>query len=479
MASKHFASTSESRGRRSLLWVIPAAIVGVIVVAYLVGVAVFSTIFLPSTTLNGKDVSLKGASDAASAAQGDIASYSVEISGDGLDFTCTASDLGITRDGEAYAKTLLSQQNAWAWPVEVYSSHTLSGTADVDVDAELVAATLTSKVQTASGSTETSTTASASDVSFDAEKGVYTLSSSTLASHIDTEAAATFVAESLASLPKTIQLGDESLSGGSALSDALSKLNSYVAATLTLNLGGQEAAQVTAEQISGWLTLNSDLSVTLDSEAIATWCHGDLSTQLDSVGTTRNFTTPAGKAVTVTGGIYGWSIDGGELANLIVAALEAGQPTTIDIPTTSEAAKINPGGQDWGDRYIDVDVTAQHATFWDNGTIIWEADVVTGQPSEGHDTPHGVWSITSRETGDINLRGPVGDDGEPEWDSHVQFWMGVVGSSVGFHNAPWRTEFGGSIYTWYGSHGCINLSYERASALYDVIQVGDVCVVHD
>ncbi len=33
------------------------------------------------------------------------------------------------------------------------------------------------------------------------------------------------------------------------------------------------------------------------------------------------------------------------------------------------------GEQDWGGRYIDVDLTTQHAVLYgDDGTILWEAD---------------------------------------------------------------------------------------------------------
>ena len=301
-----------------------------------------------------------------------------------------------------------------------------------------------------------------------------------MAAHVDARAAAAHVAEALGDMPQAIALGDESLSGGSELHDALTRLNAYVGATQTLTLGGNQAATVDAARIAGWLSQGDDGSVTLDTQAIADWCHGELSDQLDSVGTERTYTRPDGKVVTVSGGIYGWCIDGDALAEQIAAALEAGAAGSIEIPCTSSAATVNPHGQDWGTRYIDVDRTEQHARFYgDDGSIIWESDVVTGQPNKGHDTPAGVWSITSREHGGINLRGPVGDDGEPEWDSHVQYWMGVVGSAVGFHNAPWRSQFGGNIYTWYGSHGCINLSMEKADELYNVIQVGDVCIVHD
>ena len=43
----------------------------------------------------------------------------------------------------------------------------------------------------------------------------------------------------------------------------------------------------------------------------------------------------------------------------------------------------------------------------------------------------------------------------------------------------WRSEFGGDIYTWWGSHGCINMDYEPARQLYDLTELGDAVVIHD
>lgn len=110
---------------------------------------------------------------------------------------------------------------------------------------------------------------------------------------------------------------------------------------------------------------------------------------------------------------YGWIIDGTETAQQIVVALKSGEATTIEIPTIQTAAKINPGGQDWGDRYIDVNLTEQHATFFDGDTVIWEADITSGMPGQGTggETPTGVWVVDSVKSaatdGDINLKGPV------------------------------------------------------------------------
>jgi lipoprotein-anchoring transpeptidase ErfK/SrfK len=48
----------------------------------------------------------------------------------------------------------------------------------------------------------------------------------------------------------------------------------------------------------------------------------------------------------------------------------------------------------------------------------------------------------------------------------------------GFHDAPWRGEFGGSIYLESGSHGCVNLPPDVADRLYHSIYVGLPVIVY-
>ena len=50
----------------------------------------------------------------------------------------------------------------------------------------------------------------------------------------------------------------------------------------------------------------------------------------------------------------------------------------------------------------------------------------------------------------------------------MKYWMPFNGG-VGFHDAPWRSEFGGDIYLTSGSHGCINMPASSAAQLYDLI----------
>ena len=50
------------------------------------------------------------------------------------------------------------------------------------------------------------------------------------------------------------------------------------------------------------------MNVTFTTDGISAYVR-DLASRYDTVGKTRSFTTPTGKAATVSGGTYGWSID--------------------------------------------------------------------------------------------------------------------------------------------------------------------------
>ena len=42
----------------------------------------------------------------------------------------------------------------------------------------------------------------------------------------------------------------------------------------------------------------------------------------------------------------------------------------------------------------------------------------------------------------------------------------------GLHDATWRDKFGGDIYYSSGSHGCVNLPYQKAAVIYENIYAG-------
>ena len=49
---------------------------------------------------------------------------------------------------------------------------------------------------------------------------------------------------------------------------------------------------------------------------------------------------------------------------------------------------------------------------------------------------------------------------------------------IGLHDASWRRKFGGNIYLKDGSHGCVNMPSDKASDLYENVEVGTKVLVH-
>ena len=100
-----------------------------------------------------------------------------------------------------------------------------------------------------------------------------------------------------------------------------------------------------------------------------------------------------------------------------------------------------------------------------------DTDFVSGTYYEsGRRTPSGSYALMYKQKDQV-LRGTRQPDGTYEYESPVKYWMPFNGG-IGFHDASWRGSFGGSIYLYSGSHGCINLPTSAAATLYENIEAG-------
>ena len=105
-----------------------------------------------------------------------------------------------------------------------------------------------------------------------------------------------------------------------------------------------------------------------------------------------------------------------------------------------------------------------------------ESPCVTGNVRRGDATPPGTFKINYKQRNRI-LRGEKLPDGSYSYESPVSFWMPFNGG-IGLHDATWRGSFGGEIYRNSGSHGCINMPYEKAKELYEKVDAGTVVHVY-
>lgn len=259
--------------------------------------------------------------------------------------------------------------------------------------------------------------------------------------------------------------------------EACDAMNKYVNASITYPMN--EPVVVDKALISQWLQVDGEMKVSLNTEAMKQWftAFGD---KYDTQGTTRTFTTPAGKSATVTGGTYGWSIDEDtELVNLQNSILN-GEVVTREPAYYAGGTAAAHSGQDWGNTYAEVDMSAQHMWYVQNGQVVLETDVVTGEPIPSKITPEGVYSLMWKQPNSVLVGDINPDTGEPAYRTKVKYWMQVTSSGVGFHDAIWQTAFGGTLYQipGTGSHGCINMPLDQAGALFNMIEPGTPVIFH-
>ena len=116
---------------------------------------------------------------------------------------------------------------------------------------------------------------------------------------------------------------------------------------------------------------------------------------------------------------------------------------------------------------IKISISKQKLWFYKRGKVVYTSNIVTGK-RYSHDTPTGNFKIRGKAR-NVYLIGP-------DYKSYVNYWMPIYGD-IGLHDATWRWSFGGSIYKYNGSHGCINLPIKTAKYIYNNAPVGTVVKV--
>ena len=132
--------------------------------------------------------------------------------------------------------------------------------------------------------------------------------------------------------------------------------------------------------------------------------------------------------------------------------------TTTTAPTTEE--KVEYSSSEYG---IFIDISTQELRYYEAGELILYSPVVTGD-AYNSPTPMGNFWVNNKAQNTILY----GDD----YESHVEYWIAFLGSGYGFHDASWRDSFGGDIYLYDGSHGCINMPLSAVAELYSLVEIG-------
>lgn len=235
--------------------------------------------------------------------------------------------------------------------------------------------------------------------------------------------------------------------------------NRYVNTVVTYQFGSKQEV-LDGSLIHQWISDDGQGGVYLNENEVGDYVQ-TLARTYNTAYQPKTLKTSYGKDVTITGGPYGWRINQTAEKTALLEILHAGTSQTRE-PVYSQTANSHDG-PDYGDTYVEINLTAQHLYFYKEGKLLAETDFVSGNASKGWATPAGSYPLTYKQR-NATLRGET-------YETPVSYWMPFNGN-IGMHDASWRNTFGGTIYKKNGSHGCVNLPPAAAKTIYENISAG-------
>lgn len=465
-------------GKVKALWITGGVLAGICLIYVAISVYFMSHFFV-NTKINGKNFSGKTASDVEKYLQTNIKDYKLTIlENKGRQDVISGSEIGLEYRAGTEAEKLLKDQNGFAWPKAFFMENSRKVSVNVSYNEE----SLNQRISQLSCLQTEQTPAENAKPEFDGNQ--YVIKPEVYGNAVDKERLTEQVKVHITEFQPQLDMVETKCyakpkytEDSKEVQEACDAMNKYVNASITYPMN--EPVVVDKALISQWLQVDGEMKVSLNTEAMKQWftAFGD---KYDTQGTTRTFTTPAGKSATVTGGTYGWSIDEDtELVNLQNSILN-GEVVTREPAYYAGGTAAAHSGQDWGNTYAEVDMSAQHMWYVQNGQVVLETDVVTGEPIPSKITPEGVYSLMWKQPNSVLVGDINPDTGEPAYRTKVKYWMQVTSSGVGFHDAIWQTAFGGTLYQipGTGSHGCINMPLDQAGALFNMIEPGTPVIFH-
>ncbi len=445
-----------------------AAAVVLIGAIYAGGVYKYQNKFIPGTKIDGLDISGKSVAEAASEIENRYVTntYIIKENGKEID-RVTGEELGMKPDFSTYLNNLNDEQNKWSWGVSKFTKSQEKSSPDGVVLDEDMYNEHFSQVQFNSGDRYESENAK---IVFEDDK--FVVKPEVYGNLIDGAKVHEIIKDGIKKGKTEIEIKDSYnmpvlKADDKKTNEIAEKLNKELDKTITYKISGMDAV-VPRAAVAEWLTYDTEGNIGIDDDALYSYI-AFLSSEYSTRGKERTFNSTLGGPITVSGGIYGWSIDVDEESEQLKEEFVNADGPITRVPVVTGVG-FDENKDDIGDSYVEIDLSNQQLWVYNGGELQFETYIVSGNPNTGHGTPTGVFYIWSKERNRI-LRGA-------DYATPVSYWMPIDWTGVGLHDAVWQSSFGGSAYLYRGSHGCINLSYPAVAQIYDLVEVGTPVVVY-
>lgn len=449
---------------------ITAGILLVLLLIYLGTALFFCTHFLPGTVINGISVSGNNIKDVKWKMIQETEKYEIKIKArEDKEEILVGVDIGVMPIFDGSLEEELKKQNCFTWPNAFFKETSIT----VETMVEFSEERLKKKVDELEiMDTDKMVKPKNARISEYSKKDFYTIVPEEQGTKINRKKFLKCLGQAIINLEDSISLEEEKCykkpkitAESKELRKLVKELNHYVKAKITYQFGKKEQV-LDGEEISRWLSVDGQKNVSVSEEEIAAYVER-LADKWDTVGKPKKLKTSYGKKVNVEGGDYGWKIDREKEKEILTKLVQDGQTATRE-PEYEKTANSR-GKKDYGNTYVEVNLTAQHLIYYKDGKVVVDSDFVSGDVAKRRETPTGAYGLYYKER-NRTLRGQG-------YASPVSFWMPFNGG-VGFHDAKWRGSFGGDYYKWKGSHGCVNLPYSAAKTLFENIESGCAVLVY-
>ena len=425
----------------------------------------YKTCFLPGTIVDGMDVTGKTAAEVEDAIMEQLKGYKLTINGrEDLSESITGEEVGLYAEFDDTLAKAIAAQKPMEWGKYRFgkSVNEVNTDALIRYNDEMLGEAVDSLSCMDKENMREPQDAKISDYT----SGGYTIIKEDEGTELLEDKVKEAVAAAVMSLAESGDLGEQGCyvspsitSEDEALKTACETMNKYVGARITYQFG-DKSETLSGDEIHNWLTVNGT-SVRIN-EGKATEYVKKLAASYDTAYKAKSLKTSYGKTVSITGGSYGYKINQAKEAATLVSLIKNGEQTSREPEYSQKGASRT--GNDYGNTYVEINLTAQHLYFYVKGKLVVQSDFVSGNAAKGWSTPAGAYSITYKQR-NATLKGQG-------YATPVSYWMPFNGG-IGLHDANWRKTFGGTIYKTNGSHGCVNLPPAVAKTIYENISAGD------
>ena len=465
------------RRHRTAFWITMLLIIAVLGGIYAYGYQYCETHFMPGTRINGYDCSRMTVEEAetrfAEAAKDYV--LNVRFRGGSTEIL-HADDIGFEYDSDGSVDKLLQEQDSLVWPKYFFEDSLYEIKPGGRYDPDQLTAALQALPELQKDNMEKPKDAYIRFQDGDDEvDGEFVIVPDTAGSKIDLVQLSAGVGDAAARY--TDMVDAEEIAGAyveasvkadnAKLVARCKDLNDLVGASITYVLPDGGTIKLNSDVMKDWLVEDKNGKLIKDDDV---WDEKlwefleKLAVNSNTLGMSRQFQSTTRGLITVSGGDYGYMVNQVTEHDKLVEDLAEGKKETRKPDYYISPYNEETENDGIGTTYIEADLTAQHIWCYVNGQMVMESDCVSGDITTDHGTPTGVFGIMFMKK-DATLRGVMQSNGKPEYETKVAYWMPFY-ADCGFHDAWWRTGFGGSIYKGDGSHGCINLPVSAAETLF-------------